>query len=287
MARRFGERLGCAVAAGADELCEQVRPDFAFVLGRHADMAAAARILIERKIPFVVEKPAGLDAAQVQALAGAATAAGVFAAVPLVFRSSGFMSTLRREAAGERVLYADFKFVAGLPSRYHEAGCPWMFDRKQAGGGTLVNLGVHFIDLFQCLTSTVGTRLDAASFAALQREGDVEDYVTLTLRNGDRIGRVETAYLYPAPAGIFDMHFSVRTEKHYVRTLGPGTIEVSDLAGGRRTVKGTTTNMPIYPAFVADVLDRVRRAESPVADLHDMANVMAVVEQAYRIGRVR
>ena len=46
-----------------------------------------------------------------------------------------------------------------------------------------------------------------------------------------------------------------------MRTLGPGTIEVSDLAGGRRTVKGTTTNMPIYPAFVADV-DRVRRAES-------------------------
>ena len=124
------------------------------------------------------------------------------------------MSTLRREAAGERVLYADFKFVAGLPSRYHEAGCPWMFDRKQAGGGTLVNLGVHFIDLFQCLTSTVGTRLDAASFAALQREGDVEDYVTLTLRNGDRIGRVETAYLYPAPAGIFDMLTEALTIAH-------------------------------------------------------------------------
>ena len=54
------------------------------------------------------------------------SAARVFNAVPLVFRSSGFMSAIGERAAGEKLLYADFKFVAGLPSRYHEAGCGWV-----------------------------------------------------------------------------------------------------------------------------------------------------------------
>jgi predicted dehydrogenase len=282
VARRLGERIGCFAASEVGELLKRAPLDFAFVLGRHADMAGAVRTLIDHKVPLAVEKPAGLDFAEVQGLAQYAAAAGIFAAVPFVFRSSGFMTTLRREAAGERLLYADFKFVAGLPSRYHEGGCSWMFDRRQAGGGTLMNLGVHFVDLFQCLTSAGGTRLDAASFASLQGEGDVEDYVSLTLRNGGCIGRIETAYLYPAPAGVFDMHFSVRTEGHYVRSLGPGTIEVSDLAGRRQTFEGSTTNMPIYPAFVADVLERVRMDRRPVAGLGDMANVMSIVDQAYR-----
>jgi predicted dehydrogenase len=285
IAKQYGERLGCDYTTKPGELYSRSRPDLAFVLGRHCDMAAEVAALIAAGIPFVVEKPAGLNQAEVGTLAEAAKAAAVFNAVPLVFRSSGFMSAIRDRAAGEQLLYADFKFIAGLPSRYHEAGCGWVFDRRQSGGGTLMNLGVHFIDLFQCLTSAAGVRLADARLANLQREGDVEDYVSLTLKSGDRICRVETAYLYPAPGGVFDMHFSARTEGHYFKVVGPGLIEISDLKGGRETIEGATTNMPIYPVFVADVIRQVRNGEQPVANLGDMASVMRLVDDAYDMGR--
>ncbi|WP_442579786.1 Gfo/Idh/MocA family protein [Mesorhizobium sp. ASY16-5R] len=286
VARRYGEQLGCAYATSPGELRSGKRPDLAFVLGRHGDMATEVAALIDEGIPFVVEKPAGLTEAEVRDLAAKASAAEIFNAVPLVFRSSGFMSAIRGRAQGEKLLYADFKFIAGLPSRYHDAGCGWVFDRRQSGGGVLVNLGVHFIDLFQRLTSVDGVRCADARLANLQGEGDVDDYASLTLANGDRFCRVETAYLYPAPGGVFDMHFSARTEAHYFRTTGPGVIEISDMKGRRETIDGSTTNMPIYPLFVAEVIDHLRNGGRPVADLGDMANVMKIVDDAYRIGGV-
>lgn len=279
-ARTLADRIGCGTESTVEALCDRHSPDLVFVLGSHDTMAPSVLALIERNIPLVVEKPAGLTEAQVSELALAAERAGVFAAVPLVFRTSGFMDAIRTIAAGEQVLYADFKFIAGLPSRYRDAGCHWMFDKKQAGGGVLTNLGVHFLDLFDLLgpgeTSVLG-----ATLVNIHGDGNVEDYAAVTLKSGSLLGRVETAYLYPAPGGIFDMHFSVRTEGHYFAVTGPGQVEVSNLAGNRQVIDATTTNMPIYPEFVADVVGRVRDGRKPVADLADMARVMRLLDKAY------
>lgn len=281
-AERLSARLGCPSDASLTRLCSRVTPDLAFVLGRHSNMAADVRYLISTGIPLVVEKPAGTNAAEVAHLAAAAKAATAFAAVPLVFRTSGYFSAIREIAANEDVMYAGFKFIAGLPSRYRESGCEWVFDRALSGGGVLMNLGVHFIDLLQLMMP--GIDLTSAEFANLHGEGNVEDYVSLMLKSGGQVGAVESGYLYPAPGGIFDMHFSVRTEKHYFTATGPGRIEVSDLKGNRRELQGSTTNMPIYPEFVEDVIKRVRDGAPPVANLDDMANVMRIVDGAYAMG---
>lgn len=282
IAKTLAERAGCNWEASVEALLDGHAPDLVFVLGSHGTMATSVRAVTERKIPLVVEKPAGLNESQVAELAAAAELAGSFAAVPLVFRTSGFMELVEEIAARERILYADFKFVAGLPSRYREAGCHWMFDKAEAGGGVLTNLGVHFLDLFDLLgagnASIVGSRL-----ANIHGEGDVEDYAAVSLHAGTVLGRVETAYLYPAPGGVFDMHFSVRTENHYLAANGPDQVELSDLSGKRRMIQTTTTNMPIYPQFVVDVVDRVRNGRKPIAGLRDMTRVMHLVDQSYTI----
>src|SRR5579884_1429527 len=69
VARRLAGSLGCGWAAEYGDLLEQTRPDFVFALGRHCDMAAEADALIERGIPFAIEKPAGLTFGEVQRLA--------------------------------------------------------------------------------------------------------------------------------------------------------------------------------------------------------------------------
>ena len=63
--------------------------DFAFVFGRHCDMGIMASTLIERGIPFSLEKPCGLNAHDVARLNDQALAKNVFVSVPLIFRISG------------------------------------------------------------------------------------------------------------------------------------------------------------------------------------------------------
>ena len=110
-------------------MCAQLRPDFAFALGRHCDMAEEARFLIGQEIPFAMEKPCGISSAEVHDIAARAAQAGVFAAVPFVLRYCPLIETIREVAAGEALQYIVFKFVGGMVDRYHQQRVPWMLDR--------------------------------------------------------------------------------------------------------------------------------------------------------------
>src|SRR5258706_1438050 len=82
-ANAVAARAGCPAFTDERALLERTRPEFVFVLGRHCDMAASARELIARGIPFAIEKPGGMTTAQGARLAGRAPQARGFAPVPL------------------------------------------------------------------------------------------------------------------------------------------------------------------------------------------------------------
>ena len=92
----------CPVFTDYREMCARLKPDFAFALGRHNEMAEQARFLIEQGIPFAIEKPCALNAAEARDIAERARSAGAFAAVPLVMRYCPLVATVREvaEAAG-------------------------------------------------------------------------------------------------------------------------------------------------------------------------------------------
>lgn len=284
VASRYATELGIRAYTSHVELCESERPDFVFAMAPHAEMAAIADFLIDEGIPFAMEKPIGVNAGQVAVLAEKAEAKGHFAAVPFVFRYSGFLDAVKEIAGGETVHYAGFRFIAGPPSRYREAGCEWMLDPERSGGGCGINLSVHFLDLCQLLWPRDRISVVGAHVSNSAGQTAIEDHSLMTLEAG--AGRrcvVETGYLYPAPVGVFDMHFSVRTEAHYFVAQGPGEIEVSDMKGGRRRIAATTTNMPHYPTFVADTLSRLKDGRAPIANLSDMWAVMNHIDSAYRL----
>src|SRR5258706_1409355 len=105
-------RAGCPAFTDERALLDRTRPEFVFVLGRHCDMAASARELIARGIPFAIEKPCGMGSAEVADLARRAEPAGVFVAVPVVFRDSLLFNTIRETAAGEPFHYLALQVVA-------------------------------------------------------------------------------------------------------------------------------------------------------------------------------
>jgi len=284
VARQTARPLQCPWATDYRALCTAVQPDFAFVLGRHADMAAACHFLIEQRIAFCVEKPAGVNATEVNTLAAHARQRAVFAAVPFVFRESTLLEAIRSRLAEGRVQFLSFRFIAGPVSRYLESGCAWMLDRGLAGGGCLLNLGVHFLDLCQVLTGSTPLHVESAIISTVTGTHSVEDYALVGLRGGTVPCVVETGYLYPAPTGVFDLHFSLRTEKYYFVVTDAHKLEIVDDQQKRAVFHLPTTNVPYYPLFVRSVLARFAAGTPPSASLDDMAATMKLVEAAYTMG---
>ena len=272
---------GCPGFSSDTELYETARPDFVFAFGRHCDMAAGARELIARRIPFAMEKPCGLDAAKFGEVARLASAAAVFAAVPFVFRQGRMRETIARVTAGEAMRTLSFKFVAGGADRYRDAGCSWMLRRALSGGGCLLNLGVHFVDLFSAMVAPAAPVVVAAAMSNAHAGHDIEDHAVLVLRSGDATCLIETGYFYPARTDRFDMHFSIRTERHHFVAPDRDTLDIIDASGHLVRERMPTTNVPYYAMFVRDVLRRTAAGEHPVAGLVDMAAALRIIETAY------
>jgi len=279
-------RARCPVFTDYREMCAKLKPDFAFVLGRHCDMAEAARFLIESLIPFAIEKPCALDAGEAQDIARRAKEAGVFAAVPLVMRYCPLLAAIREVAAGERIQYLSFKFVGGMVDRYHQQRVEWVIDRAISGGGPLLNLGIHFVDLCRVLLG--GADLDVTGAMMSNRAAGltIEDHAVMLMQGGGASCMVETGYLYPAPNSVFDMHYSIRTERHYFAARDNALLEIVDNDRRRTAREMKLTNVFFYPEFVRDTLQRVRDGRAPIADLADNAAAVALIGRAYALSPI-
>lgn len=280
-AEQVATRARCPAFTDYREMCAELRPDFVFALGRHCDMAEEARFLIDSRIPFAMEKPCAVTSAEAHDIAARAAKAGVFAAVPFVLRHCPLIDTIREVAAGESLQYINFKFVGGMVDRYHQQRVEWMLDRATSGGGPLLNLGVHHLDLCRVLLDNAPLQVVGATMSNNTAQLNIEDHAMVLLRGGGATCMVETGYLYPAPNSVFDMHYSIRTEHHYFAARDNHTLEIVTDDRKRTTREMPLTNVFFYPAFVRDTLRRVRAGEKPLADLDDMAAAMDLVQAAY------
>ena len=152
----------------------------------HAEQTLAA---LERGLPVFCQKPLGRDLREVERVVSYAKQRNCALGLDLSYRRTSAIDALwKRVRSGELGQI----FAANLV--FHNAygpDKPWFYDPKQSGGGALMDLGVHLVDLLLWVLDCpdvheVSSRLYAQGRPLTDRETQVEDYAAaqLTLANG-------------------------------------------------------------------------------------------------------
>ena len=87
---------GIPVFTDYADMLSECRPDLVLALDRHDRMGAIVRDLLDRRVPFIVEKPASFNAEELRGLVGRSDARDQFAAVPFLLRYSPFIEHARK-----------------------------------------------------------------------------------------------------------------------------------------------------------------------------------------------
>ena len=279
----LAKRFGCEVYRDLDELLDTQDVDFAFVFGRHIDMPVLAGKLIARGIPFALEKPCGIHASDVESLAASAEAKNLYVAVPMIFRLSDTLDIVGQNKS--RPDFASIRFMAGPPSRYQAAGAPWMLKRELAGGGPLINVGIHFIDLFYLLAQEDIVSVSAVSSSEINRL-PIEDFISIRMvTKENRVCTLECGYIFPSDKRIQrEFSFSIRSPDAYYVSGDDQILVRAKSTDGQfetRKVPARLETDVYYPLFVRRVLKEAGAGSVPVAGLRDASRALRVVEAAY------
>jgi predicted dehydrogenase len=261
------------------EMLERLRPDFVIVLGRHNAMAAIAHHLLDTGYPFLVEKPAGLNAVEVKGLADEAAAKGAFAGVPLFQRYHPFVAQARRllaDGAFGPLSHFHFRSNRGSSQRYVSWGAPWMLDPAIAGGGCLRNIGTHGIDLFLHMLGEDAEVAGAQTSArALGRA--VEDYAAVLLRSASgALATIEVGNTFPGQGAEGEWKLSGRDG---LLLMQGGAVRWIT-AAGERHLAGAPPE-PLSVVALRDALARWRAGDPPASDVGDCYRAMRLVDAAY------
>ena len=149
----------------------------------HAEQAIAA--LKAGKAVFC-QKPLGRSAVEAQAVIDAARDADRLLGVDLSYRHTQAMRQI-----ADLVRSGELGDVFAIDLTFHNAygpDKPWFYDPDQSGGGCVVDLGVHLVDLALWVldfpqTGAVDARLTCEGRPL--NAGQVEDYATAQFRAGD------------------------------------------------------------------------------------------------------
>ena len=265
------------------KMLAETRPDFVLALGRHRQMARIAHDLLDLGFPFLMEKPMGISAAEVESVADKAENLRAYAAVPLAQRYQPFAIRARELMAADRLGPLSHLYVRinrPGPARYAAWDSGWMMDPAEAGGGCLRNLGPHGLDMFLHLTGE-DAQVTGAQWSRRAHGQPVEDYASVQLRSTSGIlGTVEVGNTFPRVGTDGEWKLAGRDA---ILSLKDDVLKLAT-ADGDETYPAPDLVAP-YFTCIRDALDQWRRGAPAPVTARDCARVNRLIDQAYALGR--
>ena len=238
----------------------------------HRDVAVAAAAAGKH---VLVDKPMACTVAQADEMIAAATASGV---VLVPFHNARFVAPFA--AAHDVVAQGRLGDLTGLRAAFGHAGpqawaprATWFFDPATAGGGCLIDLGVHIIDVIRHVAGR-----DIVEVSALLNgpAGGVEVDAQLLVRlEGGAIGSVHASW--SSRSGP-DQQLTLVGTRGTLHLDTRTALTFLPLDGERERVPlSETTGSPLD-----ELLAAVRGERRPAVTAGDGRAAVAVVEAAYR-----
>jgi predicted dehydrogenase len=263
------------------DMLATLRPDFVVALGRHRQMAAIAHDLIDAGYPFLMEKPMGISAAEVETVAAKAVQRNAFIAVPLAQRYGAFAAHARELIAAKALGALSHIYVRinrPGPARYPAWDCAWMLDPAEAGGGALRNLGPHGFDMFLHLTGE-DAEVTGAQFSCRAHNTPVEDYASVMVRSASGIlGTIEVGNGFPRIGTDGEWKLAGRDA---ILTMKDGVLKLATAADDK-ILPGTDVTSP-YFTTLRDALDHWRKGLAPPIGILDCLRAVRLIDQAYAV----
>jgi UDP-N-acetylglucosamine 3-dehydrogenase len=241
------------------------------------------------------QKPLAMNAEEARTMVASAQEAGVTLMAAFAKRFWPYYATTKamveRGDVG-KVLSIRSQFTHSGIGKYYVPASNWFGDRDKVGGGALVDLGVHHLDIMRWI---VGAEVETVSAEITRSGGDtsgLEDNAIVNLQfEGGVIGQGYYGFTTIAPPGV-----SIERVEVYGTT---GSIIVNLSHPARAVVQycsdqgdlgrlGGWVDVPVadpQPAFslmLQHFVDSLRRKEAPLTTGVDGLAAVAVVEAAYQ-----
>jgi predicted dehydrogenase len=179
------EALKCAseavLAASLDEMLQMDLDGVVIATpsALHAEQSVAA---LEAGAAVFCQKPLGRNGAEVSAVVDAARRADCLLGVDFSYRHTAAMRAIR-----EQVVAGSLGKIFAADLTFHNAygpQSPWFWDSSKSGGGCLIDLGIHLVDLALWLFDFPAIEQASARLfrnGQMPGRGEVEDYAVGSL----------------------------------------------------------------------------------------------------------
>ena len=160
-------------------------------------VAPGARAALDRGVPVFCQKPLGRTAAETRRVVEAARRSDSLLGVDMSYRHTAALRAIR-----ERVTAGELGDVYAAELVFHNAYGPdkeWFRDRDRSGGGCVMDLGIHLVDLVHWLMGAEVEGVEASLFSGGRKLGPgdraVEDHAEVQLRlSGGRVARIACSW---------------------------------------------------------------------------------------------
>ncbi len=272
-ARSFADRHGIPrVTTDWEALAADPDVDAAIVATPNSLHAPQAVSLLRNGKHVLVEKPMATSVAACDEMIAAAGQGGASLMVAHCWRFRDEVIAMR-----DRIAAGDFGEVVktrgyGVHAGWGPTG--WFTDPELAGGGALVDMGVHAIDTARFLLGDPAPERTCATIGTRYADGrytvDDDGIVLVSWSNGTN-SEIESGWWQPHLGGL-EADTEVYGTGGYARIWPPEP----------PSEEYEHCTQPMYTAQVAEFLDAIGDGRQPQPSGEDGRTVLQVVEDAYR-----
>ena len=291
-ARELGERFDVPWTTSLEEVLASDGVDAVVISTPHHLHAPQAIAAVQAGKHVVVEKPLATSLQDAVAVVETARRAGVYVSVNLSYRYLPYVMKAKAlieagilgELQGASLIYQKERFVDYWAGHTARGSSDWRMRRNTSGGGVLITMAIHFIDLLRYLPGLDVVEV-SATHATLESPGEVEDVAVLWLRYEN--GALGTVNASSCVRGADIVEFRLWGRDGHLSLTPPYQFYSLRLVDGKRpgqwhAFSGVRSATQRDVEYFRRFAERLAHGEAPDVTPEDGLAVQAIVEAGYR-----